>query len=208
MIFDKSKITYPSGLYEYLVRKANAAVGEAFISISFPILEIKFLNSRKRGSQKTIDWLFEELSQRIMNISKKYKLELGQSAQRRDLMIDYIVKPSFRQIVITGYHYIPIKSFGNILDIVLWSYVIFITGHTTSEDKGAKELHQKYLDSFEEFKNHWNRMPRKKIPLVDEKACFICGKEAFALNAWNYKSKSSDFEIYTPVCRTHRDRLI
>ena len=208
MSFDRKKITYPSGIYEYLVRKANAAVGEAFITISFPVLEIKFLNTRRKGSQKTIDWLFEELSQRIVNISKKYKLDLGQSAQRRDLVIDYKVKQTSQQINITGYHHIPIKSFGNILDIVLWSYIIFKTGHTTSEDKEAKELHQKYLESFEEFKNYWNRMPRKKLPLLDEKACFICGKEAFAINAWIYKSKGTSVEIYTPVCKTHRDRLI
>ena len=208
MSFDKKRITYPSGLYEYLVRKANAAVGESFINISFPVLEIQFLNRKKKGSQKTVDWLFEELSQRIVNISNKYKLELGQSAQRRDLMIDYKVKPDSHQIVISGYHYIPIKSFGNILDIVLWSYIIYITGHTTSEDSTAKELHKKYLDSFEEFKDYWNRMPRTKLPLPEEKACYICGKEAFALNAWNYKSKGATVEIYTPVCKTHRDRLI
>ena len=208
MSFDRKKITYPSGIYEYLARKANAAVGATFITISFPVLEIKFLNASRKGSQKTVDWLFEELSQRIVNISKKYKLDLGQSAQRRDLMIDYKVKQTSQQINITGYHHIPIKSFGNILDIVLWSYIIFITGHTTSEDKEAKELHQKYLESFKEFKNYWNRMPRKKLPLLDEKACFICGKEAFALNSWIYKSKGTSVEIYTPVCKTHRNRLI
>ncbi len=205
---NRKKYTFPSGLYNYLVRKANAALGEIFITISFPILEIKFLNIRRKGSQKTVDWLFEELSKRLVRVSRKYQLDIGQTSHKKDIMIDFIMDKSFQQINITGYHFIPLKSFGNMLSITIWSYIVFSTGKKPSEDEEAQILHKKYLDNFEDFKDHWNRMPRKKKPIYDEKACFICGKPAFALNVWIYKSKDKDLEVYTPVCKTHRDRLI
>lgn len=205
---DQQKLTFPSGLYEYLVRKANAAVNELFISISFPVLEIKFLNIRRKGSQKTVDWLFEELSKRIVRVSRKYQLNIGQVSHRKDIMIDFIMDKSFQQINITGYHYIPLKSFGNILSIAVWSYIVFSTGKKPSDDEEAQKLHKKYTDSFEDFKDYWNRMPRKKKPLYTERACYICGEPAFALNVWVYKTKDKDLDVMTPVCKKHRDRLI
>ena len=202
------KITYPSGLYEYLVRKANAAVSELFIDISFPVIEIKFLNARRKGSQRTVDWLFEELSKRIVRVTKKYKIDVGQVSHRKDIMIHFTEEKNYQQINITGYHYIPLKSFGNMLSITVWSYIVFITGKKPSDDAMAKELHKKYTESFEDFKDYWNRMPRKKKPIYGEKACYICGEPAFSLNVWVYKTKDKDLEVATPICKKHRDRLV
>ena len=209
MSSDSLKITYPSEIYEYLVRKANSAVSESFISISFPIIEIKFLEIRRRGSSKTVDWLFDELSKRLVAISKKYKINVGQSSHRKDLMIDYKPGKSSSMIKLSGYHYIPIKSFGNMLSIIVWSYIIYILGKKPSEDQEAKEFESRYTNSFEEFKNYWNRMPRKKLPLRGiEKSCYVCGKPAYALNQWLYKKKGTSEEVITPVCKTHKDHLI
>jgi hypothetical protein len=202
------KIIYPNGLYEYLVRKANAAVSEIFIDIAFPVLEIKFLTARRKGSQRTVDWLFEELSKRIVRITRKYKIDIGQVSHRKDIMIDFVMDRNFQHINITGYHHIPLKSFGNMLSIAVWSYIVFITGKKPSDDEKAKALHKKYTDSFEDFKDYWNRMPRKKNPIYDEKACYICGEPAFALNVWVYKTKDKDLEVATPVCKKHKDRLV
>jgi len=205
---EQRKFTFPNGLYEYLVRKANAAVSELFISISFPVLEIKFLNARRKGSQKTVDWLFEELSKRIVRVTRKYQLKIDQVSHRKDIMINFIMEKSYQQINITGYHYIPLKSFGNILSIAVWSYIVYITGNKPSENEEAQRLHKKYTESFEEFKNYWNRMPRKKRPTYQNYACYICGEPAFALNVWTYKTKDKDLEVTTPVCKKHRDRLV
>ena len=202
------KITYPSGLYEYLVRKANAAVSELFIDIAFPVIEIKFLNARRKGSQKTVDWLFEELSKRIVRVTNKYKIDVGQVSHRKDIMIHFIEERNYQQINITGYHHIPLKSFGNMLSIAVWSYIVFITGKKPSDDATAKAFHKKYTESFEDFKEYWNRMPRKKKPIYEEKACYICGEPAFSLNVWIYKTKVKDLEVATPICKKHRDRLI
>jgi len=204
----RKKFTYPNGLYEYLVRKANAAVSEIFINISFPVLEIKFLNIRRKGSQRTVDWLFEELSKRIVRVTRKYQLDIGQTSHRKDIMIDFIMEKSFQQINITGYHYIPLKSFGNMLSIAVWSYIVFSTGNKPSEDEEAKRLHKKYTETFEDFKDYWNRMPRKKKPIYDEKCCYICGDPAFAVNTWVYKTKDKDLEVSTPICKKHKDRLV
>jgi len=204
----RKKITFPSEIYEYLVRKANSSVNETFITISFPIIEIKFLNVRRKGSQKTVDWLFDELSKRLVAISKKYGIDIGQSSHRKDLMIDYSTGSSSSTIKLSGYHHIPIKSFGNILTIVVWSYILFILGKKPSEDEEAKGFHKKYTDSFEDFKDHWNRVARKKIPLKDERSCYICGKPAYTYNIWIYKSKGTSEEVHTPVCKTHKNRLI
>ncbi|MCE7742107.1 MAG: hypothetical protein GOP50_06580 [Candidatus Heimdallarchaeota archaeon] len=208
MASSPKKFTFPNGLYEYLVRKANAAVSEIFIDISFPILEIKFLNIRRKGSQRTVDWLFEELSKRIVRVTRKYQLDIGQTSHRKDIMIDFIMEKSYQQINITGYHYIPLKSFGNILSIAVWSYIVFSTGNKPSEDEEAQRLHKKYTDTFEDFKDHWNRMPRKKKPIYEEKSCYICGEPAFALNVWVYKTKDKDLEVSTPICKKHKDKLI
>jgi len=205
---ERKKITFPSEIYEYLVRKANSSINETFITISFPIIEIKFLNVRRKGSQKTVDWLFEELSKRLVAISKKYGIDVGQSSHRKDLMIDYTTGHSSSTIKLSGYHHIPIKSFGNILAIVVWSYILFILGKKPSEDDEAKRFHKKYTDDFEDFKDYWNRMSRKKIHLKDERSCYICGKPAYSYNKWIYKNKGTSEEVYTPVCKTHRNRLI
>ncbi len=208
MASNKKKFTFPNGLYEYLVRKANASVNEIFIDISFPVLEIKFLNIRRKGSQKTVDWLFEELSKRIVRVTRKYKLNIGQISHRKDIMIDFIMDKNFQQINITGYHFIPLKSFGNILSIAVWSYIVFVTGNKPSDDEEAKSFHKKFTDSFEDFKDYWNRMPRKKKPIYEEMSCYICGEPAFALNVWVYKTKDKDIEVSTPICKKHKDRLI
>ena len=208
MYVEKRKLTFPSGLYEYLVRMANTATGENFIYISFPIVQIKFLNIRRRGSPKTADWLFEDLSKRFVSITKKYNLDIGQSSHRKDLMIDYGIKDTFREIKITGYHYIPVKSFGNILSIAVWSYIVFILGKKPSEDDEARILHKKYTDSFKEFKKYWNRISRKKAPLAEERSCYICGKPAYSYNKWIYKKKGIDEEVLTPVCKTHKKHLV
>ncbi len=205
---ERERITFPSEIYEYLVRKANSSVNETFITISFPIIEIKFLNVRRKGSPKTVDWLFDELSKRLVTISKKYGIGVGQSSHRKDLMIDYTTGSKSSTIKLSGYHHIPIKSFGNMLSIIVWSYILFILGKKPSEDDEAKGFHKKYTDSFEEFKNYWNRMSRKKIPLKDERSCYICGKPAFVYNRWIYKNKGTREEVHTPVCKTHRNRLI
>ncbi|MHA2357945.1 MAG: hypothetical protein ACXABK_04170 [Candidatus Heimdallarchaeaceae archaeon] len=208
MYSEKRKLTFPSGLYEYLVRMANTAVGENFINIAFPIVQIKFLNIRRKGSPKTVDWLFEDLSKRFVSITKKYNLDIGQSSHRKDLMIDFRIRDNYREIKITGYHYIPVKSFSNILSIAVWSYIVFILGVKPSEDEEARNLHKKYTDSFDEFKKYWNRTSRKKVPLTEERSCYICGKPAYSFNQWFYKKTGIDEEVLTPVCKTHRNHLV
>ena len=208
MASDYTRITYPNGLYDYLVRKANAAVSEIFIDISFPIIQINFLNARRKGSPKTVDWLFEELSTRIVRVTRKYRIDIGQLAHRRDIMVEFAMDKTSQKINLTGYHLLPLKSFGNMLSIVVWSYIVFITGKKPSDDEESQRLHKKFLDSFEDYKDYWNHMPRKKKPIYDEKACYICGEPAFALNIWTYKTKDKDLEIATPVCKKHKDRLI
>ncbi|MBY9000292.1 MAG: hypothetical protein KGD64_05215 [Candidatus Heimdallarchaeota archaeon] len=205
---DRQKIIFPSEIYEYLVRKANSSVHETFITISFPIIEIKFLNARRKGSTKTVGWLFDELSKRLVAISKKYGIDVGHSSHRKYLMIDFTSGSNSSIIKLSGYHHIPIKSFGNILAIIVWSYILFILDKKPSEDEEAKELHKKYTDSFEEFKDYWNRMSRKKLPLTDDRLCYICGKPAFTYNQWIYKNKGSSEEVLTPVCKIHKNRLI
>ncbi|MCG3220940.1 MAG: hypothetical protein H7641_06125 [Candidatus Heimdallarchaeota archaeon] len=208
MYQERKKITFPNGLYEYLVRMANTAVGENFIGISFPILEIKFLNLRRKGSPKTVGWLFEELSKRLVNISNKYDLEIGQSSHRKDVMINYRVEDNYRQINITGYHHIPLKSFGNILAIALWSYIVFILAKKPSEDEEARNLYKKFTDDLDEFREHWNRSSRKKITLGEKRSCYICGKKAYSYNQWFYKQKRGVEEVLTPVCKTHSNLLV
>ena len=208
MYQERRKITFPNGLYEYLVRMANTAVEENFIDISFPIVKIKFLNLRRKGSPKTVDWLFEELSKRISRISEKYDLEIGQSSHRKDVMINFKVENNYRQIEITGYHYIPLKSFGNILSIAVWSYIVFISGKKPSDDTEAKEIYKRYTDDFNGFREHWNKNSRKKIPLIEKRSCYICGKPAYSYNQWFYKQKGSIEEVLTPVCKTHGNFLV
>lgn len=208
MYQERRKITFPNGLYEYLVRMANTAVEENFIDISFPILKIQFLNLRRKGSPKTVDWLFEELSKRISRISEKYDLEIGQSSHRKDVMINFKVENNYRQIEITGYHYIPLKSFGNILSIAVWSYIVFILGKKPSDDTEAKEIYKRYTDDLDGFREHWNRSSRKKTPLREKRSCYICGKPAYSYNQWFYKQKGSIEEVLTPVCKTHGNLLV
>jgi hypothetical protein len=208
MYQERRKLTFPNGLYDYLVRMANTAVEENFIDITFPIVKIQFLNLRRKGSPKTVDWLFEELSKRISRISEKYDLEIGQSSHRKDVMINFKVENNYRQIEITGYHHIPLKSFGNILSITVWSYIVFIHGKKPSEDAEAKEIHKKYTDDFDGFREHWNRALRKKMPLTEKRSCYICGKPAYSYNQWFYKQKGSIEEVLTPVCKTHGNLLV
>ena len=94
------------------------------------------------------------------------------------------------------------------LSIAVWSYIVFSTGKKPSDDDEAQRLHKKYIDSFEDYKDYWNRIPRKKNRIYDEKACYICGKPAYALNVWVYKTKDKDLEVATPVCTKHKDRLV
>ena len=155
-----------------------------------------------------MDWLFDELSKRLVAISKKYGIDVEHGSHRKNLMIDFTSGNISSTIKLSGYHHIPIKSFGNILTIIVWSYILFILNKKPSEDEEAKELHKKYTDSFEEFKDYWNRMSRKKLPLTDEKFCYICGKPAYAYNQWLYKNKGTSEEVLTPVCQTHKNRLI
>ncbi|MHA1223884.1 MAG: hypothetical protein ACTSSG_02010 [Candidatus Heimdallarchaeaceae archaeon] len=208
LIEPPKKLTFPSGLYEYLVRKANSAVNERFIAISFPILEINFKENLRRGSKKTVDWLFEELSKRLVAITKKYKIAISQSSGRRDVMIDLVSQGKDRLIKLTGYHYIPVKSFGNMLSITVWSYIVYSTGTKPSENSEANRIYKKFVSDFEEFKNYWNRIPRKKVALKQDYSCYICGKPAVVFNHWIYKGKATSEEVYTPVCRTHNNRLI
>ena len=86
----KKSLTFPHGLYEYLVRKANAAVNKSFIEITYPIIEFKFLESDRKGSPQTIDYLFGELSKRIGGISKKYNLDLQSSKDQFRKVIENI----------------------------------------------------------------------------------------------------------------------
>ncbi len=204
----KKNLTFPNGLYEYLVRKANAAVNKSFIEITFPIIEFKFLESDRKGSPQTIDYLFGELSKRIGGISKKYNLDFQHSMHRKKVMVEYNPGKTERIIQLSGYHFIPLKSFGNILYIAVWSYIVYSLGKKPKEDEYAKKLETRYNDSLNEFKDYWNRMPRKKIPLTDERLCFVCGKSAFVYNQWIYKYKGQTEEVLTPVCEKHRDVLI
>ena len=205
---EKKKLTFPNELYEYLVRQVNNALDEKFISISFPIVEIKFYKYRRKGSAKTVEWLFEDLSKRLAIISQKYNLDLAESSHRKDIMIDFEERDKLSTIKITGYHFIPLKSFGNMLSIIVWSYIVFTLGKKPSEDEEAKLLHKKYTVVFENFKTHWNRMSRKRIPITEERSCFICGKPAYSYNKWIYKAKEGKEEVITPVCKTHKNRLI
>ena len=195
-------------MYEYLVRQANNSLEENFIRISFPIVEIEFPKFRRKGSSKTVEWLFEELSKRLVSISKKYDLDISQSSHRKDLMIDFKENSMSYKIRINGYYYIPVKSFGNMISISVWSYIVFTLGKKPSEDEEARLLNKKFTDNFEDFKNHWNRIPRKRIPLDEEKSCYICGKPAYSYNKWKYKSKEVQEDVITPVCKTHKNRLI
>lgn len=204
----KKQITYPSPLYEYLVRKANAALGEKFIEISFPIIEIKFLGFKKKGSWNTVDWLYEELGKRLLRITQKYNIEISQYGGLKDLRIDYDIKSTFRQIIISNYHMLPLKSFGNMLTIIVWSYVVFALGKKPKEDETAQMLLKKYTDSLDQFKTYWNRMPRRKTSLDKKRMCYICGKPAYAFNTWIYRKKDTNEECQTPVCEKHRNSLV
>ena len=106
MYSEKKKITFPSGLYEYLVRQANNAVDEKFMTISFPTVEIIFPKYRRRGSIQRAGWLYEELSERLVNISNKYDLEIDQSSHGKDIKIDFSEDSTAYKIKINGYNYI------------------------------------------------------------------------------------------------------
>ncbi|MHA1399416.1 MAG: hypothetical protein ACTSQE_03580 [Candidatus Heimdallarchaeaceae archaeon] len=204
----EKKFTYPTGLYEYLVRKANSAVGERFIAISFPNIRIKFLEINRIGKWSTIDWLFEELSKRLVKIKEKYELDFGKEYKRKEVQINYIVEKTFREIIISGFNHIPIKSFGNILTVTVWSWIVFSKGVKPNETEETKRILENYTEKFSQFKKHWNRAPRKKIPLSQPMKCHICGKEAKYVNRWLYEVKGVKEEVSTPVCERHRYEIM
>ena len=179
-----------------------------FLKIRYPVLEIEFNEYLRKGSPKTVIWLFEELGKRLESIAKKYDLELDQETRKKDIKIEFIAKEASSKILILGYQYIPLKSFGNMLSIILWSFIVYKTGKKPSEDETVNLLHKEYLEDFDEFKKYWNRQPRKKIPLDHIYRCYICGKEAVVFNKWKYTHKANVEDIFTPVCETHKDNLL
>lgn len=202
------KLTFPTGLYEYLVRKANLAVKTPFLKIKYPAFILEFQTNLRRGNPKTVDWLFEELSKRLVSITRKYNLEIDQDSRKKDIKIDYFKEDIQSKISISGYEYIPLKSFGNMLSIIVWSFIVYKTGKKPSEDEEANQILKIYLEDFEGFKVYWNRYPRKKITMNHNYKCHICGKEAIVLNKWRYTHKANVEDVYTPVCEIHKDHLI
>jgi len=140
----EKSLEFPVGLYEYLVRKANSAVNEIFIFISFPNVRIKFMELKRKGSWNTVDWLFSEIGKRLVRIKEKYDLDFGDQFTKKEVRLDYRVEDTYREIIISGFTKIPIKSFKNILTVVVWSWIVFYKGVKPSESEDA----QKMLDKF------------------------------------------------------------
>ena len=205
---NKRKVTFPIGLYEHLVRKANSAVEDSFMTISFPIFTTQFFELKRKGNWATIDWLFKEMAQRLTRIINKYSLELELVEGRKNIRIDYNIQKTYREIKISGFNYIPIKSFGNLITIVIWSYLVFTTQDSPAESAKSKEKLKRYETSFEQFKNYWNSKPRKRLPNYENLKCYICGELATSLNSWLYKTSSTDEPVFTPVCEKHLQHLI
>ena len=204
----KKKIIYPSELYEYLARKANSAIGHKFIDISFPVMYITFSELSKLGPWRTFDWLFERLAKSLKRISEKYGIDYGEKKALKEIVIDVDISNSYRKIIISGYHLIPINSFGKLLGMILWSYIVFTHNKKPAESEELQAIMKKYSKAFKIFRDYWNRAPREKIPALFPAKCALCGKEAIFFNRWVYKGKTGDKEVLTPVCEKHRDKII
>ena len=204
----EKSLEFPVGIYEYLVRKANSAVNEMFISISYPNVRIKFLELKRKGSWNTVDWLFSEIGKRLIRIKEKYDLDFGDQYTKKDVRLDFRVHDTYREIMISGFTKIPIKSFKNILTIVVWSWIVFSTGVKPNESETAQKMLDKFTKKAEEFQVYWNRKSRVRRPLDQPRRCYICGKEAKFLNNWKYEHNGIIEEVFTPVCNTHSSRII
>ncbi len=206
-IGEEVDLTYPSGLYEYLVRKVNSSAGTRFITISFPNVHINFQETHRKGKWTTIDWLYEELSNRLIHIKDKYGLSKDEK-YNQEVKLDYSIEKVKRVITISGYHNIPIKSFGNMLSITLWTWLTFNRNLSPKEDPEAKNILAKYDNAFKLFKDYWNRAPRKKVVANTSLKCHICGKEAKYINQWKYEREGIVTFVNTPVCEKHKFKVM
>ena len=202
------RFSYPSELYEYLVRKANAAINDRFIEALFPQIYITFREDKRKSSWHTVDWLFEKITKSIARIREKYNVLPDDKGYVKELRVDLQVEKTFRRIIINAYHVIPVNSFGKLLNMILWSYIVFAYNTKPSESEELQQIVQKYQKNFKLFLEHWNKLPREKIPLPFPTSCAVCGKPAEMLNKWTFKTRDADEVVYTPVCEKHKMRLI
>ncbi len=203
------EIQFPSEIYKYLVRKTNSALRERFIDVSFPFLKIRFLEINRKGRWDIVDWLYSEISKRLVKIVQKYELEVEKDFRRKTIRSDYKVEKSFREIHIIGYYKIPPRSISHILSICIWTYVIFTFNVKPPENEETKKMADKYEEEAERYIKYLNSKPREKVSLNIPRKCIIsCGEEAFSYNKWYYQKDGTSKTIYTPICKKHKDYLV
>lgn len=202
------RFSYPTELYEYLVRKANAAINDRFIEISYPQVYITFIDVKRKGSWNTVDWLFEKITSSVARIREKYHIMPDDTGFIKELRVDLQIEKTFRRIIINAFNVIPVNSFGKLLNMILWSYIVFVYNKKPSEVEELQQIIKKYQQSLKIFLEHWNKLPREREPLPFPTACAVCGKPAEILNKWVFKARYNDITVFTPVCEKHKSRLI
>jgi len=197
---------FPMEFLTHIIRHFNSVIKESILVVSMNKLEIRFERA-KMSDKSVVVSLFTKLVEAFKSISEKYIIERDIHTRIRLNLED---TDEFYKILVSGVIYVPPGKIFNLLSLILWYHIRYITGTKPSNSEFGRKLTQTWRDEEKHMRFEINQSSRRVNVTKSSGPCYICGEPAFKENVWEFKphETSKSLMMRTQVCRKHTTKLI
>ncbi len=198
---------HPIEFFNLIAHSFNGVVGESILKVQSSSLNIQFQKFESSGP-KTILNLFKELAISFTKIKEKYLVSADLSLHVR---LKFEEDDSYYRIKLIGYNKVPPNKILKLCDLIIWYFIVYISGSKPSESVYGKELVQKWKIEKKQFENNLMKFANRRIEFSNlTKPCYICVEDTHFINNWTffYRKENRYLDMITRVCENHRGKIL
>ncbi len=198
---------HPIEFFNSIAHRFNGVVGESILKVQSSSLNIQFQKFESSGPKTPLN-LFKELAIAFTKIKDKYIKSANLALHIR---LKFEEDDSFYRIKLIGYNKVPPNKILKLCDLIIWYFVVYISGSKPSESSYGKELVQKWKIEKNHFVSTLINYANRNIEYNNLiKPCNICGEPSNLINNWTffYRKETRHIDMRTRVCEKHRGKIL
>jgi hypothetical protein len=198
---------HPIEFFNHIAQTFNGVVGESILKVKSSSLNIQFQKYELSGPKTPLN-LFKELAISFTKIKEKYLKSADLSLHVR---LKFEEDESYYRIKLIGYEKVPPNKILKLCDLIIWYYIVYISGSKPSESVYGKDLIQKWKNDKKYFESTVLKYANRRIEFTSRaKSCYICGESTNFVNNWTffYRKENRYIDMITRVCKKHRGKIL
>lgn len=198
---------HPIEFFNRIAQTFNGVVGESVLKVQSSSLNIQFQKFDSSGPKTPLN-LFKELAIAFTKIKEKYLRSADLSLHVR---LKFEEDDGYYRIKLIGYDKVPPNKILKLCDMIMWYFVVYISGSKPSASIYGRELVEKWKVEKKHFVGTLTKYANRHIEFSNvDKPCYICGEPTNLINNWTffYRKETRHIDMSTRVCEKHRGKIL